>query len=63
MAIALRLPPIAPALGLALVPLNPFVLSAVGLELLLIPATLVGLPAAAVGVGRVPSGCSPGWRC
>ena len=47
-AAALRLPLVAPALGVALVLLNPFVLSAVGLEVLLIPALLTGLLAAAV---------------
>ena len=47
-ATALRLPPLAPALGVGLVLLNPFVLSATGLEVLLIPAVLVGMLAAAV---------------
>ncbi len=45
---ALRLPPLVPALGVALVLLNPFVLSATGLEVLLIPALLVGMLAEAV---------------
>ncbi len=45
---ALRLPLLVPALGVALVLLNPFVLSATGLEVLLIPAVLVGMLAAAV---------------
>ena len=46
---ALRLPPLAPAIGVALILLNPFVLSATGLEVLLIPTALVGMLAAAVG--------------
>jgi hypothetical protein len=45
---ALRLPPIASAQGVALVLLNPFVLSATGLEVLRIPIVLVGMLAAAV---------------
>ena len=45
---ALRLPLLAPALGVALVLLNPFVLAATGLEVLLIPAVLVGMLAAGV---------------
>ena len=44
----LRLPLLVPALGISLVLLNPFVLSAIGLEVLLIPALLVGMLAAAV---------------
>jgi hypothetical protein len=47
-AVALRLPRLVPALGVALVLLNPFVLSAAGLEVLLISAMLVGLLAMAV---------------
>ena len=47
-AVALRLPLLVPLLGLSLVLLNPFVLSATGLEVLLIPAVLVGMLAAAV---------------
>jgi len=47
-AAGLRLPMLAPVLGVALILVNPFVLSAVGLEVLLIPALLVGLLAAAV---------------
>ena len=47
-AIALRLSPMVPALGVTLVLLNPFVLSATGLEVLLIPTVLVGMLAAAV---------------
>jgi hypothetical protein len=47
-AIALQLSPAVPALGVALVLLNPFVLSATGLEVLLIPTVLVGMLAAAV---------------
>jgi len=47
-AAALRLPLLAPALGLALVLLNPLVLSSTGLEVLLIPTVLVGMLAAAV---------------
>lgn len=47
-AAALRLPMLVPALGLALVLLNPFVLSAAGLEVLLIPTVLVGMLATAV---------------
>ncbi|MDP9362824.1 MAG: hypothetical protein M3Q10_01115, partial [Chloroflexota bacterium] len=46
-AAALRLPLLAPALGLALVLLNPLVLSSTGLEVLLIPTVLVGMLAAA----------------
>lgn len=44
----LRLPTAAPVLGVALVLLNPFVLSATGLEVLLIPAVLTGMLAAGV---------------
>jgi hypothetical protein len=44
----LALPPAAGVLGVALVLLNPFVLSAVGLEVLLIPAVLVLLAACAL---------------
>ena len=47
-AAALRLPPLAPALGLALVLLNPLLLSSTGLEVLLIPAVLIGMLAAAI---------------
>jgi len=56
----LSLPPAVPALGVAIVLVNPFVLSAVGLEVLLIPTVLIGLLAAAVrgrpGVFGVVSG-------
>ena len=45
---ALRLPLLAPAFGLTLVLLNPLVLSSTGMEVLLIPAVLVGMLAAAV---------------
>jgi hypothetical protein len=45
---ALRLPLLVPGLGVALVLLNPFVLSAVGLEVLLIPTVLTGLLAMAI---------------
>ncbi len=44
----LRLPLFVPVLGVTLVLLNPFVLSATGLEVLLISAVLVGMLAAAV---------------
>ena len=47
-AIALRLTPLAPALGVVLVLLNPFVLSATGLEVLLIPTVLLGMLMASV---------------
>ena len=50
---------LAPALGVAVVLLNPLVLSSAGLEVLLIPAALLGLLAAAVR-GRPPWGCSLG---
>lgn len=45
---SLRLPMVAAVLGIALVLLNPFVLSAIGLEVVLIPAVLVLLVAAAL---------------
>lgn len=45
---ALRLPLLVPGLGVALVLLNPFVLSAVGLEVLLIPTVLTGMLAMAM---------------
>ena len=57
---ALRLPLPVPALGVALVLLNPFVLSATGLEALLIPTVLVGLLAAAVAGGPVAFGVLSG---
>ncbi len=47
-AAALRLPLLVPALGVALALLNPLVLSSTGLEVLLIPAVLVGMLAAAL---------------
>jgi len=45
---AFRLPPVAAVLGIALVLINPFVLSATGLEVLLIPAVLMLLTVCAV---------------
>jgi len=45
---ALRFPPAAAVLGIALVVVNPFLLSAVGLEVLLIPAVLMVLTVFAV---------------
>ncbi len=59
-ATALGLTPLAPALGVALVLLNPFVLSATGLEVLLIPTVLVGMLAAAVGDRPVAFGVLAG---
>ncbi len=47
-AAALRLPPVVPALGVALVLFHPLVLSSAGLEVVLVPAALVGMLAAAV---------------
>ncbi len=57
---ALRLPLLAPAFGVALVLLNPLVLSSTGLEVLLIPAVLLGLLAAAVGGRPVAFGVLSG---
>ncbi len=59
-AIVLRLPRIVPVLGMSLVLLNPFVLSATGLEVLLIPALLVGMLAAAVSERPVAFGVLSG---
>jgi len=59
-AAALRLPPLVPALGVVLVLLNPFVLSATGLEVLLIPTVQVGMLAAAVGNRPVAFGVLSG---
>ncbi len=59
-ATTLRLPLLAPALGVALVLLNPLVLSSAGLEVLLIPAVLVGMLAAAVSERPVAFGVLSG---
>jgi hypothetical protein len=45
---ALELPFVVPVLGVALVLINPFLLSAIGLEVLLVPTLLVALVAAAL---------------
>ncbi len=56
----LRLPLLVPVLGVTLVLLNPFVLSATGLEVLLISAVLVGMLAAAVAGRPVAFGVLSG---
>ncbi len=57
---ALRLPLLVPALGVALVLFNPLVLSSTGLEVLLIPAVLVGMLSAAVRARPVAFGVLSG---
>ncbi|MGW4525301.1 hypothetical protein [Amycolatopsis sp. NPDC004378] len=56
----LALPPAAGVLGVALVLLNPFVLSAIGLEVLLIPAVLLVLTVFALEGRPLPFGVAAG---
>ncbi len=59
-AAVLRLPLLVPALGVALALLNPLVLASTGLEVLLIPAVLVGMLAMAVSERPVAFGVLSG---